>query len=385
MRLISLKFEDPQASWELEETVFFSDLTLLVGLSGVGKTRILDTIIRLKRIVKGNPSSDDWGTSWKIQFEQEEHTYDWSGKFEEPDDGLAPRPIPSPFSDMQEERQQKPKIILETLKQDGRVIASREGEIIKLSGEKTPKLSQEESIVHILRREDGISDAYRGMKAILPVDHSESHSAFSIYSGLNLDALLRDLTTIEKIRSEDIPTKLKLALVYKNCPEIFSDIINQFRDAFPYVEDVKVDLVEVGGPFGKTSRITLQEAGVDKPIPEESISSGMMRTLMHLSRMWLWPDGTVVLIDEFENSFGINCMDFVTHDLLVQSNRMQFILTSHHPYIINNVDMKNWKIVSRNGRKVSVQDSSLLNGTSRHEAFLQLLNLPEYADGITGG
>ena len=45
--------------------------------------------------------------------------------------------------------------------------------------------------------------------------------------------------------------------------------------------------------------------------------------------------------------------------------------------------MKNWKIVSRKGREVKVEDSSLLGQNSSHEAFLQLLNLPEYVDGIS--
>ena len=48
----------------------------------------------------------------------------------------------------------------------------------------------------------------------------------------------------------------------------------------------------------------------------------------------LWPDGSVILIDEFENSLGVNCLDEITEDVVKESRRLQFILTSHHPYII---------------------------------------------------
>jgi predicted ATPase len=191
----------------------------------------------------------------------------------------------------------------------------------------------------------------------------------------------RKLTTIEKLREHDMPTNLKLAIAYENCRNVFDDIVRQFQEAFPSVERIEILNVQASH-FGTIPRLFLHEFGVDKPIPQEAISSGMLRTLMHLSRMALWPDGTVVLIDEFENSFGVNCIHFVTQDLQIQSQRMQFILTSHHPYIINNISMENWKVVSRRGREVKVENSSILGKKSRHDAFLRLLNMPQYTDGI---
>ncbi|MGB3265930.1 MAG: ATP-binding protein, partial [Microcoleus sp.] len=86
--------------------------------------------------------------------------------------------------------------------------------------------------------------------------------------------------------------------------------------------------------------------------------------------------------DEFENSLGINCIDVVT-DLIVENRNIQFILTSHHPYIINNIGMEHWKIVTRQGGVVTVKDAKDLNlGKSRHQAFTQLINLEEYSEGI---
>jgi AAA15 family ATPase/GTPase len=109
----------------------------------------------------------------------------------------------------------------------------------------------------------------------------------------------------------------------------------------------------------------------------------MFKTLMYISEIYLYPEGTVILIDEFENSLGVNCIDIVT-DLLMEKRNLQFILTSHHPYIINKIGMEYWKIVTRKGGVVTVKDAKSFNlGKTRHQAFTQLINLEEYTEGIS--
>ncbi len=114
------------------------------------------------------------------------------------------------------------------------------------------------------------------------------------------------------------------------------------------------------------------------------ISSGMFKTLLHLAEIKLMADGFVILIDEFENSLGVNCIDIVAEDLLKPGRNLQYIITSHHPYIINNIDMKYWKVVMRDGTKVSTKTADELKlGKSKHQAFKQLLNLEEFTGGIS--
>jgi hypothetical protein len=72
-------------------------------------------------------------------------------------------------------------------------------------------------------------------------------------------------------------------------------------------------------------------------------------------------------------------VEFILH---VDRN-IQFIITSHHPYIINNIDMSHWKIVSRKGGVISTKNAiDLRLGESRHKAFKQLIQSPEYSKGI---
>lgn len=92
----------------------------------------------------------------------------------------------------------------------------------------------------------------------------------------------------------------------------------------------------------------------------------------------------MILIDEFENSLGVNCIDEITNNLLNYKRNLQFIITSHHPYIINNIHYNNWKLVTRKGGVVLAQEINKYHlGKSKHEAFIQLINLEEYTTGIT--
>ena len=88
-------------------------------------------------------------------------------------------------------------------------------------------------------------------------------------------------------------------------------------------------------------------------------------------------------MDEFENSLGVNCIDELTNDILNSERNIQFVLTSHHPYIINNIPYQNWKIVTRKAGKVTIKNASDYRiGESRHDYFIQLLQLDDFNNGI---
>ncbi|MCC6558763.1 MAG: ATP-binding protein [Polyangiaceae bacterium] len=46
--------------------------------------------------------------------------------------------------------------------------------------------------------------------------------------------------------------------------------------------------------------------------PQAEMSSGMLRVLLHLIELSLIPPGSVIVIDELENSLGKNCMPQLT-------------------------------------------------------------------------
>ena len=164
----------------------------------------------------------------------------------------------------------------------------------------------------------------------------------------------------------------KLAFL-SNHPEEFKVIKQWFSNIFVQVEDIKIELPDV----------YIKEKGVEAWIPYKNLSSGMRKTLNFICELYLSPPGSVMIIDEFENSLGVNCIDIIAEDFLGEERDFQFIITSHHLYIINNIPQAYWKIVTRKGGVVTVKDAQDLDlGKSKHKAFMQLINNQDFKEGI---
>lgn len=116
MRIRTFEYTDHAVEWVLEH-IEFNALTLLVGASGVGKTRILKALLHLKKIANGSSLN---GLQWKIEFSIDNNSYEWLGKFE--NKGLLGESI---FSREKEDDKDKPSIELEKLYINGNMIIDR--------------------------------------------------------------------------------------------------------------------------------------------------------------------------------------------------------------------------------------------------------------------
>ncbi|MEM7656276.1 MAG: AAA family ATPase, partial [Bacteroidota bacterium] len=188
------------------------------------------------------------------------------------------------------------------------------------------------------------------------------------------------------IRAAPLGIRTKLFLAFENRLPVFFDIQQRFQEIFPHVEAIKVVpffFDEQAKTFIETHlSIQLKEQGVANWISQSNISAGMLRALFHLADLYLISDGSVLLMDEFENSLGVNCIDELVSDMLVSSRQLQYILTSHHPYIINTIPFTNWKLVTRKAGVVKTHDPSRWDfGRSKHDAFMQLMQLEEFQTG----
>jgi len=368
MRIKKLSFKNNKTGWYFDD-IIFSKLTLLVGASGVGKTQILRIIMGLQSISHGQ-SKNGW--SWTIEFEEHDLTYKWIGEFscshddvEEVNDDLSP----------------KNNIVLEQVYVDGNLIVDRNEKDIIFNGNKTLKLDLSRSILSLLKEEDLIKPIFQAWNhlSIMTIDDSSTRRvAVSAF----LDIVRSNVKDLKTIKNIQIPPIEKLYLLYKNKIAEFDTIVNSFKEIFPLVDKIDFEIKHINKY--NVPLIRLKERNVSKWIGQGDISSGMFRTLLQIIMVVLADDGDVILIDEFENSLGINCIDSVA-DLVINPNAdIQFIITSHHPYIINNINYKNWKIVVRNGNKVSVHTTDELNigNHSKHDAFIQLIQTDAYQKGI---
>jgi hypothetical protein len=372
MKIQEVTYYNKALGWRFEP-IEFGQLSLLVGISGVGKTQIIRGIADLKKVANGKSLN---GVCWNITFVSSGLKYRWEGEFEVQDVEV--------FIDGDED-EDRYKIISEYVYKENELLIERDGSNVKFKDRELPKLSPFKSMVEVLSEEDDISPIQQGFDRVFyrrPMDNVTAE----IHVGIPYEILSEKYSTITSVQESDLPTQVKLGLTYKCFPEVFSQIKYRFTNIFPQVEDIKLEPVKekrlpflvAGFPF-----LYIKEKGVDSWIFQKSISSGMYKTLMQITDLYLLPDNSLVLIDEFENSLGVNCIDVLTEDLLSDRRGMQFILTSHHPYIINNIDLTDWKIVTRKGGVVRVKDAEQLHlGRSKHQAFIQLMNLDEYREGI---
>lgn len=375
MKIISIEAKNSHSNLKINR-IYFDSFTLLVGASGVGKTQILSAVNKIKRIAHGDSFS---GFHWSVAFEIDSNEYLWEGQFDSLDN----------FDDFSgflfytdEEDKSTPNIIYERLTVNGVQIASRDSENIIFKDNVTVKLSPYESIVSLLKAEPEIAFVNESFNRIANIDLNEG--SYSIF-GRDKDLDLNQELSFDQVKELKYSLRAKLFLCQEKFPEQFSAIIESYKDIFPYIEGVKVERYEdktAPRAFSSTYVLKVKERGIDSWISHVSMSSGMLKTLLQLSYIHLSPKGTVFLIDEFENGFGVNCLNDITDILLSTGNGVQFIITSHHPYIINNIPVERWKIISRQAGVISSfsADDFKLND-SNHEAFTKLINLDVYTDG----
>lgn len=382
MKLLRLSYQDLSSGLSIDSCKFFPDLNLLVGISGAGKTSILKAISNLKRIANGASIN---GVKWDVELLTNDHVrYHWLGEFEV-------RKARSLIKIEEDEvnsndGENKVSIIRETLLKDQEVLIERNQEVIEFKHSKTPKLPSYLSCIELFNQEEDVFPVRQEFNKMVfnPLKFNISSST--------LDKILRDYeyTSLSELQSSQLPISDKLLITYKKYPDTFEIIKRKFLDIFPQVEDLKIESLEPSelgdllvsltriGLLEELPRIQIKEKNSHVWIVEPNISSGMIKSLMFLATIELSPDGSVILIDEFENSLGVNCLDTLTEDLLVNYRDLQFIITSHHPYIINNISPAYWKIVTRKGGVIQVHNAADFHiSKTRQKAFIDLINVLE--------
>ena len=370
MRIIRFSYYDKTRNWGFENLEFLK-LTLLVGASGVGKTQILRAIENIIQVSDGTSFN---GITWDITFESiAGNIYHWTGEFEN-------KPTSS-FEDMG--KIQSPGILNEQLTENDKVIITRNENSILFQGKETVKLSPYQSALYLLKAEPVIKEIQSGFSKIKMIETSANDFSTYIYA----ENTLTLYKSVREIINSDLTVDYKLLIAYY-LPDktLFDSIKQRYMDIFPQIEDIQIIKNNYIHPTNQKLNIynvQFKEKEVEEWILPDDMSSGMLRSFNQICELYLSPEGSVLLMDEFENSLGVNCIDELTNDILSSRRNIQFILTSHHPYIINNIPYQNWKIVTRKAGKVTVKSASDYRiGESKHDYFMQLLQLDDFSNGV---
>ena len=364
MKILSLFITNHKTGWHLNE-VLFNNLTLLVGASGVGKSQILNAILKLSQIARGASTN---GLEWKVEFSIHDDRYTWEGEFE--------------TADNQDELNVKMdyfyEIIWEKVSRNGKKIIVRDKENLVYNDTPTIKLDIYKSAIELLKQEDDIAPIYTAFRNVYVLDTENR--------GIKVSPVMNDWNdskTKEEIkRLRRLSPLEKLFLLRKNNNPMFQEICESFIDIFPMVKQVDFT---TGIFFDDRTFPVLQIKEHDEEdwILQSDISSGMFRTLSMLVTLKLAEDGDIILIDEFENGLGVNCINELAEMIKLPDADVQIVMTSHHPYIINTMPYAIWKIVTRRAGDVRVYTASELNigEHSKHDAFIQLLQSTAYQEG----
>ena len=367
MKFKSISILDGRTGWNAKNIQFNPMLTLLVGASGVGKTKILNGIYALKQIAWG---WSYYGLEWKTEFEQNGREYVWEGAFE------AAKDVNQAYF---EEKYEGYNIVREVITDNGEVLVKRTSQSIFYKGQELVKLDNTKSVVELLKKESAIEPIYLGFQQCYDMETTDSQMQISPI----VDVSKRNALSFGLIRALRMFSPIeRLYLLFENKLKEFDIICQKFQNIFPTVE--KLDFALVKASNDKIfPMLRIKERNVSAWIEQTSISSGMMRTLLQIITLVLANDGDVIMIDEFENGLGVNCINELADLIMEPEADIQVVMTSHHPYIINAIPVKDWKILTRNGSDVHVHTAEELHigEHSKHEAFMQLLRTREYKTG----
>lgn len=371
MKILYYEYSDPTCSYTPIE---LHAVNLFVGATGSGKTRFFNTIFSLFSAISAGASLATG--KWDVRFEADSKIY----RYQVQVDGQI-------FSS---------EVLSQLLEGEEQTLVERKDGDVFFSGAKLPRLAYATSTLFTLREDPLVS----------PVHLAASSFVRRNFSGdelLNAAAVSKmSPEVLAKIdREKDLnvhslltyPLSVRLKILEKSFKRQYQFVQQAFKQLFPSVTAIEVmtgadfpaynvQMPQVGGDIIVAA---IKEKGIQSFTPLPELSSGMLKVLLILTDLALLKKGSVYMIDEYENSLGVNAIDFLPELLLEYQEKIQFLIISHHPYLINNISMKDWFVFGRHGNAVKIKFGDEITerySRSKQQAFIKLVNDPFYTEGM---
>ena len=289
---------DPEL-WEFPK-IDLRKLNLFVGQTSAGKTRLLNSLFSLGYVAI-REKVDRFG-KWRVSFQVQNDIYRY--RLETADLNTGPAVTKE--------------ILVRLDGSESFQIVKRDENGFYFDGALMPKLPLDQTSIHLLADEALISPVADGFGRIQKrqFDHDELEKAghFAV-ADRTLENLLVERNSLFDLWKANAPLSLKLYYLQRCFPTQYTRIVNQFMEVFPSVSKCEVQKLRRRDiPFetkGIVPIFTVSEKGVKNEIGIQELSSGMKKVLLILADVVSAPLGTVYLIDEYENSLGVNAIDFL--------------------------------------------------------------------------
>lgn len=372
VKLKWIEFKNLRTGLKIEKIEFNDDVTLLVGLSGVGKTQILSAIeYSLKLATNKNVQLKPFAVSLGIEIDKDD--YVWEYKIEQ-----------NPVEDIIESKETNYIFTYEKLVKNGtQTIVYRKGENIQVMGyEKVPNPKKDESLLVQYSEDNFFRPIISGITKLYPIEiemdvrGAIDRESFNMFKAKIKQSMQNGLKpSFEKY--SHLPVALKLYIVKEYYPQLYAKIFDAVKELFMEVNSI--DIVE--DPSMEVYVVAIDVYG--KKLMQDEISNGMLKTIYYIVELVTMSQDSLVLIDEFENGLGVNCIDVLAEILLDERKDLQFIITSHHPKIINQISSAKWKIIERNISTVTNSTAGEYGiSHSQHDAYFNLINRWEFEGKI---
>lgn len=374
MNITHFSFKDYRVGFNVKP-IRFNRVNLLVGASGSGKSMAIRSLALLKNVADGELGN---GVEWDVEFETTDNLrYRWEGAFDE----IEPEQDPE-FEDAEFEPPEAP-IARERLHLNDEPIIEREGERLSVNRVKKRRLDDPLSIIHILKDHDVIAPAYNALARITLGNEAESRHGPAMSAPMNVENLARRFHSVENIVRSKEDVMVKLYLVYRQGDSAFWKIRDAMRKAFTRVADLRVVLRRPDRdiPF-HAPVVQIRERGLERWIDESAMGAGVYSTLVHIALHRLSPPQSVILHEDLEKGVGANCLEPITELLKTNPNDHQYIVSSHHPFLVNLLGRERWRVTTREGGDVScLPAEELATEDNPLRNYMHLLRLEEQRDG----
>ena len=369
-----IEFENLDTGLKIERINFYDDMTLLVGISGAGKTQILKAIEYSIRFALGEMNIFS-PYSVCIGVNIDGHLYEWSYKLKKQEE----------TDEISFENDDEYYFAYESLICDQKMLFLRDGDLIKIEGfADIPTPKKDKSLIYQYSDDLHFNELVSGLKKLYNIDIE-----YDVRRYLRRDSVNQLKVRINKTFKEKpdasfesfshLPSLAKLYIVRNHYKEEFDKILCSVQGIFPEIEDI--DFVEEPNSDWYCVQIVVY----GKKIYQDDISNGMLKTIFFIIELYTATNQSLIMIDEFENGLGINCIDAISELLIGERNDLQFIITSHHPKIIGNIDYNCWRIIEREKNIVKnfdCHDEGYEIGGNHHDAYYNLLNKWEFEGKI---
>ena len=360
MKIEWIEFENLSSGLKIKRVDFFEDITLLVGLSGSGKTQILRAVkyiisLGVNKLTKLESCKASIGVLCNG------HHYTWHVHIDKGTDDFT--------------FEETCRFYKEELYCDTKLLLKRDNDDIFIEGyDRVPTPKTDESLVLQYSAEPLIRGFILGIRAIRPVEVDIAvYGAIDSQQFLELREQVYNRINISKTPTiaqfQALPVIFKLHLAKSSFPDVYAKIFADVKDLFLEIEDL--DVVE----YIPANSYVIAMKVYGKWLYQHDISNGMLKSIHYIVELYTTAPNSLVLIDEFENGLGVNCIDVLSDTLLNTRDDLQFIITSHHPSIINNIDSAQWRIIERDALEVSnFSDEDYGINHSMHDPFFNLIN-----------